>query len=48
VRYLASGENEVAGIAPDLVLATRDAAAPAFLDEALAAMARILAAGRAP
>ncbi len=48
VRYLASGENEVAGIAPDVPLATRDASLPAFLDEALAAMDRNLAAGRNP
>jgi hypothetical protein len=47
VRYLASGDNEVAGIAPDVPLAA-DATAPAFLDEALAAMARTLAAGRRP
>ena len=46
VRYLASGDNEVAGIAPDVPLATADASAPAFLDEALAAMDRTLAGGR--
>jgi hypothetical protein len=40
VRYLASGENEVAGIAPDVALAAGDASAPAFLDEALAAIDR--------
>lgn len=43
-RYLASGDNEVAGIAPDVPLATADASAPSFLDEALAAMERTLAA----
>jgi hypothetical protein len=45
VRYLASGENEVAGIAPDVALTATDASAPAFLDEALAAMDRTLPAG---
>jgi hypothetical protein len=42
------GGREVAGIAPDVPLATTDAASPAFLDEALAAIARTLAAGGRP
>ena len=42
VRYLASGENEVAGIAPDVALAATDASTPAFLAEALAAIDRAL------
>jgi hypothetical protein len=44
VRYLGSGDNEVAGIAPDVPLAA-PASAPGFLDEALAAIARTPAAG---
>lgn len=47
VRYLPDGENEVAGVAPDVVLAT-DASAPAFPAEALAAIDRTLAGGRQP
>ncbi|HWO21595.1 MAG TPA: S41 family peptidase [Kofleriaceae bacterium] len=42
VRYLASGDNEVAGIAPSITLAATDAASPAFLAEALTAIERAL------
>ncbi len=48
VRYLPSGDNEVAGIAPDVPLAAADAASPAFLAEALAAMDRTLPAAPRP
>jgi hypothetical protein len=48
VRYLASGDNELAGIAPDAALAASDASAPAFLDDALAAVERRLATAVGP
>ena len=48
VRYLPSGDNEVAGVAPDVPLATIDAATPGFLADALAAIDRTLPAGPRP
>lgn len=47
VRYLPSGDNEVAGIAPDISLAAADATTPAFLAEALAGRRPLVRAGRA-
>jgi hypothetical protein len=44
VRYLHDGENEVAGIVPDIALDTRDFEAPAFLARVLATLDHALAA----
>jgi len=45
VRYLHDGENEVAGISPDIPLATRDFESPDFLARVLAALDEALAHG---
>jgi C-terminal processing protease CtpA/Prc len=45
VRYLHGGENEVAGISPDIPLATRDFESPDFLARVLAALDEALAHG---
>lgn len=45
VRYLHDGENEVAGISPDISLATHDFESPGFLARVLAALDQALAHG---